>query len=89
MPKYREYKCGKCGWIHAAITRAEADQFVESANSYCLAQGSPKTATLAQYMRCSRCGAPSADFLPARAGDVPAGATLPVVYVPHAYGGHT
>jgi rubredoxin len=51
---YKAYKCNVCGWVHAAIPLAMAQQ---------------SAADLASYRKCFRCGADTAGFVPAKSGD--------------------
>lgn len=66
---YKEFKCNKCGWVHAALPLAAVQVEVEASG----------------YSKCFRCGAPSAGFVPAQEGDVHRGATIQGVYVPGAW----
>lgn len=54
-PQY--YICTRCGWVHFRISREEA-----------LATGA---ASLASYLRCFRCGAPTSECRPAHPGEGP------------------
>lgn len=67
---YKEYKCPKCGWVHAAIPRSAALEQAGSQEVY------------AQYFRCFQCGAPTDDFIPALPDDAPLGCTIQGVVVP-------
>jgi hypothetical protein len=82
---YKEYKCPRCGWVHAAIPLAAAQEQVQSVNVWHASKGEPLTADVARYMRCFRCGAPTADFVPAQPGDAPTGSTIQGVVVPGAW----
>lgn len=79
---YREYKCPKCGWVHAAITLADAEAQIASANEYDKSQGRQQTASMDHYLRCFRCGAPTTGFVPAGPGDAPSGCTIQGIVVP-------
>lgn len=79
---YLEYKCPKCGWVHAAIPLSEATAQVASANEYCESQGPPQIASMERYLRCFRCGAPTTGFVPACPGDAPNGCTIQGIIVP-------
>lgn len=70
-------KCPRCGWVHVAIARSEAEEQVLSVNLWLASshENSPP-ASLDQYLHCFRCGAPSSNFVPALSGDAPSGATL-------------
>lgn len=63
---YKEYKCPRCRWVHAALPLSSVQAEVEAGG----------------YSKCFRCGAPSAAFVPAQEGDVHRGATIQGVYVP-------
>jgi len=67
---YKEYKCRRCGWVHAAITREAMAERTDLAE---------------RYLRCFKCGAPSNTFVPAAPGDAPLGSTIQGVYVPGAW----
>lgn len=78
---YRECKCPKCGWVHAAIPRFDAEA-VASANEYYRSKGRPQAASISDYRRCFRCGAPTDGFVPAGPNDAPKGCTIQGVVVP-------
>lgn len=89
MKKLGDFKCPKCGWVHAGISEAGAVAAVAEFNesfatmgleSLALFGGEP--ASLEMYKQCFRCGAPAASFLPAAPGDAPLGCTLQVVIAP-------
>lgn len=82
---YKEYKCLKCGWVHAAIPLSAAQEQVRSVNSWHASKGEPQTEDLTRYTRCFRCGAPTADFVPALPDDAPIGSTIQGVVVPGAW----
>lgn len=67
---YKEYKCPKCSWVHAAIPRSAL----------------PTDADLGRYLRCFNCGASSAHFVRARTNDAPQGCSLQPVLVPGEWG---
>jgi rubredoxin len=79
----KQYKCHDCGWVHFAISLAEAEAHTAIVNEY-LAEKVPRgqIATVDRYFKCSRCGAPSSDFVPAAPGDAPMLSTLCGVVVP-------
>jgi rubredoxin len=79
---YKEYKCQKCGWVHAAIPLAQAQAQVQSVNAWLAGKQEPQTETIERYLKCFRCGAPSAQFVPALLGDAPLGSTIQGVVVP-------
>lgn len=66
---YKEYKCAKCGWVHAAIPRTAV----------------PADADLSSYQRCFNCGAPSSGFVLAGSHDAADGCSLQPVVVPGAW----
>ena len=80
--KYREYKCGLCGWVHAAIPYEVAQASVESANASAALRGAPERASMEAYFRCYRCGASTECFVPAKPDDAPAGSTIQAVVLP-------
>jgi ribosomal protein L37E len=75
--------CLRCGRVHFAMTRAEIEAEVASFNRY-MESASPqtrahfgnRTASLADYERCRRCGATYREFHPAVDNDAPDGVTL-------------
>lgn len=66
---YKEYKCARCGWVHAAIPRSAV----------------PMDADLPSYQRCFNCGALSSCFVPAVPDDAPDGCSLQPAVVPGAW----
>lgn len=78
---YTKYKCPRCGGVHAAIPLQEAQEQVQSANAWLASNNEPETEDLARYMRCSRCGAPLTDSVPAQPDDAPDGCTIQPVVV--------
>ena len=82
---YKEYKCPKCGWVHAAIPLEVAHEQVQRANDWHVSKGESQTADVARYLRCFRCGASTADFVPAQPGEAPTGSTIQGVVVPGAW----
>lgn len=70
-------KCSQCGWVHVAISRADAEEQVASVNLWLASshENSPP-ASMDQYLHCFRCGAPFSYFVLALPGDAPSGATL-------------
>lgn len=82
---YKEYKCPKCGWVHAAIPLADAEAQVASANEYDKVGGRPQTNSIERYLRCFRCGAPTTGFVPAAPDDAPTGCAIQGVVVPGAW----
>lgn len=77
-----QYKCPRCGWVHAGIPLVQAEAAVLGAIEYYLSKGLPPKATLESYLKCVRCGAPSDKFIPAQPGDVPFGTTIDTVVMP-------
>jgi hypothetical protein len=71
---YKEYKCGQCGWVHAAVP-AQA-----------LLANSSTDKELRDFLHCFNCKAPTTCFLPAKPADAPDGCTLQPVYVQGAWG---
>ena len=82
---YKAYKCPKCLWVHAAIPLANAQEQVQIVNAWHASKGEPQTETIQRYLRCFRCGAPTADFVPALSDDAPTGSTIQGVVVPGAW----
>jgi hypothetical protein len=70
---YKEYKCPRCGRVHAAISRADAEVAVEPGDN------------MSVFFRCFGCGVPSSEFVPAGPDDEPDDCTLTVVVVPGAW----
>jgi hypothetical protein len=66
---YKECKCNRCGWVHAALPLPVVQQNPDYAG----------------YHKCFKCGAPSDGFVPAHAKDAPTGSTIQGVYVPGAW----
>ena len=86
-----EFKCPKCGCVHLGISLNDAEEQVRQAEAfYVVASRINHVATrgpdayLEVYKRCSRCGAPAADFVPALPIDVQDGCTLQAVIAPNA-----
>lgn len=79
----KQYKCHECGWVHFAISLADVEAHVAMVNEYLAGkeQGG-QIATVDRYFKCSRCAAPSSDFVPAAPGDAPMLSTLDGVVVP-------
>jgi len=80
-----EVTCVKCGWVHMAYTRAEAQAEVDQFNSWFVQQtdevkehfGS-KQSKIENYEGCDRCGGTA--FRTFKAGDCPDGVTIgPVI----------
>ena len=76
--------CKTCGWVHFAISRADAEKHIDDFNAY-FDSLSPeeqmkyyggKRSNLANYDRCDRCGTPYTDFRASEPGDCPAGCTV-------------
>lgn len=79
---HKEYKCQRCGWVHAAIPLAAAQEQVQSVNDWHASKSEPETEDIARYMRCFSCKAPTSEFVPALPGDAPMGSTIQGVVVP-------
>lgn len=79
---YVACKCPKCGWVHSAIPLSDAEAQVAFVNEYSKSKGLPQTASIDHYRRCSRCGAPTDDFVPACPRDAPMACTIEGVVVP-------
>lgn len=79
---YKEYKCQRCGWVHAAIPLAAAQEQVQSVNSWHASKSEPETEDIAGYMRCFPCGAPTSKLIHALPVDAPMGGTIQGVVVP-------
>ena len=85
-----QFKCPGCEWVHTGISEADALEQVELANVYLESlelerqnQCGSITVAIDSYMKYSRCGSPSKDFIPAEEGDAPKLATLPAIIIPH------
>ena len=85
-----EFKCPKCGCVHIGISLNDAEEQVRQAQAfYVVASKINHVATrgpdayLEAYKRCSRCGAPAADFIPALPSDIQDGCTLQAVIAPN------
>lgn len=74
--------CNKCGWVHAAVTRKEAEEAVKTFNEFYETldaetkshYGRPSSIER-DYERCFFCG-PGATFRPFKEGDCPDGCTI-------------
>ncbi len=88
MSVYPRYKCPVCGWVHIGLPREEVEERVHLANEHLKSLNLEKEygysidLTIESYMKCSRCGGPSKDFIPAEEGDAPPLATLQAVIAP-------
>ena len=75
--------CKKCGWIHVLLTRAQAQEDVESFNRYfdslpqktTLEYYGGRRATMEPYEKCFSCGSPET-MRWFEEGDCPEGVTL-------------
>lgn len=72
-PGYKEYKCAKCSWVHAAIPQSAV----------------PRDGDVSGYFRCFHCRAPSCEFVPAEASDATDGCSLQPIVVAGAWGDST
>ena len=79
---YREYKCPKCGWVHAAISLSDAAAQVATANEYSKFKCKLQTASMDDYWHCFKCGAPTDGCVLAGLNDAPSGCTIQGVVVP-------
>ena len=78
MNNLDKFKCPSCGCVHIGISLNDAEEQVRQAQAfYVVASKVNHVATrgpdayLEAYKRCSRCGAPAAEFVPIRDCDVP------------------
>lgn len=69
-------KCPACGWLHFEISAATARAEVAEVNAHLRAVGEPENASFDRYLRCFRCGADTAGFVPAQESDAPLGCTI-------------
>jgi hypothetical protein len=90
MNNLGEFKCPKCGCFHTAISLNDAEQQVRQAQAFYVAASKINNVTtrgpnayLEAYKRCSRCGAPAADFVPALPSDMRDCCTLQAVIAPN------
>jgi hypothetical protein len=74
--------------VHTGISEAEALEQVDLANAYLKSLELERphecgsiTVSIDSYLKCSLCGSPSKDFVPAEEGDAPMLATLPAIIV--------
>lgn len=58
-----DFKCPVCGRRHTILSREAASAIIADCNFFL--QPSERPATLDDFARCSRCGAPSSGFVPA------------------------
>jgi hypothetical protein len=73
-------KCPTCGWLHFAVSAESAVEQVDAVNEAFALQGIPQRAFFDKYLRCFRCNADTATFVPAQETDAPLGVTIqPVV----------
>lgn len=84
-----EFKCLRCGCVHIGILLNDAEEQVRQAQAfYVVASKINNVATrgpyayLEAYKRCSQCGAPAADFVPALPSDIRDRCPLQAVIVP-------
>jgi hypothetical protein len=61
LPDFGEFRCAGCGRIHFRIRAEVAARNIAAANARPMKEGE-EPATLARYMRCGNCGAPSWTF---------------------------
>ena len=82
QPQPRFVTCVRCGRVHYAVTRTEAQRLVDDFNAYLQTLSNSQRArygnqesTIAQYERCRHCGT-AAEVRPAKPEDGPAGGTI-------------
>lgn len=92
MKSRGEFKCPRCGWMHLGISLEDAQEQVRQAQAFYVVASKINHVTmrgpdayLEGYKRCRRCGATSADFVPAMPGDVPHGPALQAVIAPQVW----
>lgn len=90
MNNLGEFESPSCGYAHLAISLNDAEEQVLQAQAfYVVASKINHVATrgpysyLEAYKRCSRCGAPAADFVPALPSDIRDRCTLQEVSAPN------
>ena len=71
---FGEFRCARCGRIHFRVRAEDAARNIEAANARAMREDE-EPATLARYLRCGNCGAPSWTFRPVPDHEVPAGIT--------------
>lgn len=67
---FKEYKCPRCGGVHAAVPLDVAQRHEATVADY------------ESFFRCFNCGAPSHEFVPAQDSDCMTGVTIQCVVVP-------
>ena len=78
----KQYKCYACGRVHFTMSLTDAEAHVAMVNEQLSGnERRGQIATVESYFKCSRCGAPSSDFIPAAPGDAPMLSTLSGVVV--------
>ena len=82
-------KCGRCGWVHFAMTLAEVEREVQQFNEFYATLGEEgrasygnKPSSIARYKKCFLCGASHKLMVPAKEGDCPDGSTIQPVLGP-------
>ena len=78
----RNLECLKCGWVHFAVTRKNAEKEVANFNKYfnTLTKKEQKDyyggkgSTIKTYERCFKCGGTHKSFIPAK--KIPFGSTI-------------
>jgi hypothetical protein len=74
LSDFGEFRCARCGRVHFRIRVETAVRNVEAANARFLSEDE-EPASLARYLQCGACGAPSWTFRPVPGHEVPAGTT--------------
>ncbi len=82
----RHFKCPRCGWVRIGISLEDAQEQVRQAQAFYVVVSKINHVTmrgseayLQSYKKCFKCGAPSADFVPALPGEVPIESTQQTV----------
>lgn len=81
----KAYKCGACGWLHAAIPAVEIRAALALEAHHRAQPTNPGAPLPAHYLRCCKCAADTAGFTPASPDDAPLDRTISAVFVPGAF----
>ena len=83
MDDFRPKTCGRCGWVHFAVSRTFAEEQVRRFNEFFDSQTGEvkesygnKHSEIKNYERCFVCRAPFTCFKPFKEGDCPIGVTM-------------